>query len=291
MTSGRRSRPELADAMRERGIPEPVAAAVLRHFASAGLLTAAGSGITADTQPVGSAYETLPGASRPMGRKIRQPGAPVEPLRSIGAQVSDDEEADKPKNRGKKADRVKLSELDKPADETPEDAEQRARSICLRLLTDRARTRAELAEAMRQREVPETVATGVLARFAEVGLIDDAAFAQEWVESRRRGRGLARRALAVELRRKGLAAEVVEQALEPVGSGDEAASAAELVRKRLSSMARLAPEVAARRLLGMLARKGYPAGVAAAVVREELAAVRTADLDLTDVNFGAMEDS
>ncbi|WP_279583068.1 regulatory protein RecX [Fodinicola feengrottensis] len=214
MTEGRRSHPELAEALRERGVAAPAAAAVLRHFTSAGLVTgghadSVDSATKSDPRPVGSAYELPPGTARPTGRKIRQPptGAPAEPLRSIGAApIDDDDEADQPKRRGKKADRRKRSELDKPVDETPEDAEQRARSICLGLLASRARTRGELAEAMRQREVPESTATAVLARFAEVGLIDDASFAQEWVESRRRGRGLARRAIAMELRRKGLAA-------------------------------------------------------------------------------------
>jgi regulatory protein len=151
------------------------------------------------------------------------------------------------------------------------DPEQVARQICLRLLADRARTRAELADALRKRGVPDSAAAAVLDRFTEVGLIDDTAFAQAWVESRQRGRGLARRALAVELRRKGVDADAVEQALDSVDPAAEQAAAAALVRKRLRTMTGLAPEVAARRLLGMLARKGYPAELANAVIRAEFA--------------------
>ncbi len=123
---------------------------------------------------------------------------------------------------------------------------------------------------MRKRDVPDEVAAGVLDRFTEVGLIDDTAYAQAWVETRQRGRGLARRALAAELRRKGVDPGAVEQALDRVDPEAERAAAVELVRKRLRGMTGLPPEVAARRLHGMLARKGYPAELATAVVRAEL---------------------
>jgi regulatory protein len=110
----------------------------------------------------------------------------------------------------------------------------------------------------------------VLDRFTEVGLIDDAAFATAWVASRQRGRGLARRALAAELHRKGIDRETAGQALETIDPDDEVESARRLVRRRLPSLARQERVVAQRRLLGLLARKGYPPGLAVAVVRDEL---------------------
>ncbi|MFE2147500.1 regulatory protein RecX, partial [Streptomyces sp. NPDC059456] len=85
----------------------------------------------------------------------------------------------------------------------PQSPEEQARAICLRLLTGMPRTRRQLADALDKRGIPEEVSQEVLSRFEEVGLIDDAAFAGAWVESRHRGRGLARRALAQELRTKG----------------------------------------------------------------------------------------
>src|SRR5690606_41881804 len=75
-----------------------------------------------------------------------------------------------------------------------------AREICLRLLAVRPRTRAALATALYRRGIPEDTVTEVLDRYGEVGLIDDAAFARAWVTSRHHGKGLARRALAGELR-------------------------------------------------------------------------------------------
>jgi SOS response regulatory protein OraA/RecX len=146
-----------------------------------------------------------------------------------------------------------------------------AREICLRLLTERARTRQELAQALRKREVPDEAANAVLERFDEVGLIDDAAFAAAWVTSRQSGRGLARRALASELRTKGVDGEVAAAAVAEVDPQDEWDSARRLVQRRAPSMRRLDRVTAERRLVGMLARKGYGPGLAAGVVRDALA--------------------
>ncbi len=157
-----------------------------------------------------------------------------------------------------------------------------ARKILLDQLTGQARTRAELASKLAKKGVPVEVADEVLDRFEEVGLVDDAAFARDWVASRQAGRGLARRALAQELRRKGVDDEVANQALESVGPEDEVESARELVRGKLRRAGSLDREVLVRRLTGMLARKGYPFGVAAQVVREELDALGHETDDLLD---------
>src|SRR3954451_24455118 len=100
------------------------------------------------------------------------------------------------------------------SDDPEADPESVARTIGLRMLDGQPRTRAELATAMAKRGVPQGAATAVLDRFTEVGLLDDAAFAHAWVESRHRGRGLARRALANELHRKGVEPEIANEALE-----------------------------------------------------------------------------
>jgi regulatory protein len=100
------------------------------------------------------------------------------------------------------------------ADKPPPDPAERAREICLRLLSFRPRTRAELATALRGRHIPEQVIAEVLDRYGEVGMVDDQAFARAWVTSRHHGKGLARRALADELRRKGVDAESVGTALD-----------------------------------------------------------------------------
>jgi regulatory protein len=155
------------------------------------------------------------------------------------------------------------------------DPEAVAREICLRLLTDRARTRAELAQALRRKGVPDEVSDRVLERFDQVGLIDDKAFADQWVRSRQHYRGLGRQALAVELLRKGVAKETAEEVLAEVDPESERLRAVELVRRRLRTMPVAGPDdrvKAGRRLLAMLARKGYPAGLSYEVIRAELVA-------------------
>lgn len=171
-----------------------------------------------------------------------------------------------------------------PAEPPPErdlgpeaDPESVARKILLDQLTGRARTRAELADKLAARAVPGDVAARLLDRFEEVGLVDDAAFAREWVQQRQSGRGLARRALAQELRRKGIDDEVVRETMDEVDPDDELEAARVVVRARLRSVGGLDRDRATRRLVGMLARKGHPAGVAYRVVREELDAAGHGD--------------
>lgn len=163
---------------------------------------------------------------------------------------------------------------DKPertAKSEPKDPAERAREICLRLLDIRPRTYIELAEALTKKDIPDEVINEVLDRYREVGMIDDGAFARAWVSSRHRSKKLSRRALSSELRRKGVDTELVDEALEQVDGDSERAAARALVEKRLRSMGSAAPDAVFRRLVSMLARKGYPAGVAVGVVKEVLA--------------------
>jgi len=150
---------------------------------------------------------------------------------------------------------------------------ERARQVCLRLLTLAPRTRAQLADALRKRGIPDETADEVLSRFEDVGLIDDAAFARAWVESRHYGRGLAGRALSAELKQRGVAADEIRAAIEErLGPDAEVSAARRLIDKKLESTKALPPDQRTRRLAGMLARKGYPAGLAFRVIREALEA-------------------
>ncbi|SDX76680.1 RecX family protein [Modestobacter sp. DSM 44400] len=158
-----------------------------------------------------------------------------------------------------------------PADDR--DPVEVARGICLRALTGASKTRQQLAELLARREVADDVVEAVLDRLTEVGLIDDAAFAAAWVTSRQSGRGLARRALTQELRAKGIDDEVAAAAVAEVDPQDEWDTARRLVERKARSMARLDQVTAERRLVGMLARKGYGGGLAGIVAREALDAV------------------
>lgn len=156
----------------------------------------------------------------------------------------------------------------------PNDPAELAREICLEQLAIRPRTRAELATALRRRGITAEVAAEVLGRYADVGIVDDRAFARAWVTSRHHGRGLARRALAGELRRKGVGSTDVDEALHELDDDTETATARTLVERKMRAERGLIqrPDVVFRRLVGTLARKGYPPGIAIRVVKEALAA-------------------
>ena len=167
------------------------------------------------------------------------------------------------------------------------DPEAVARGVCLRALTGAPKTRSQLADLLAKRGVPDDAAEAVLDRLTEVGLIDDAAFARAWVSSRQAGRGLARRALSQELRAKGVEPEVAAEAVEAVGEDDERAAARRLVDRKVGAMRRLDRATATRRLMGMLARKGYNGGLAAAVIRE---ALDSADHDSQAADVAGFDD-
>jgi regulatory protein len=166
------------------------------------------------------------------------------------------------------------------------DPEAVAKLICLRMLTTAPRTRAQLATALRRRGVPEEAAEAVLGRFAEVKLIDDATFASAWVESRHHGRGLSGRALAAELRDRGVESGDIQAAVARLDPEQEVATARSLVASRLSATRGQPAPARVRRLIGVLARKGYSQALAYRLVREALEQEgvdpAAAGLDLSD---------
>ena len=174
------------------------------------------------------------------------------------------------------------------------DPEVVARQICLRLLASAPRTRAQLATALQRRGVPEEAAEAVLGRFAEVKLIDDAMFANAWVESRHYGRGLSGRALAVELRHQGVPADHIKAAVGGLDPEQEVATARGLVARRLAATRGEPTPTRVRRLIGVLARKGYGQALAYRLVREALEQegvdLAAAGLDLSDPGDEPFED-
>ncbi|EYR63350.1 RecX family transcriptional regulator [Actinotalea ferrariae CF5-4] len=135
-------------------------------------------------------------------------------------------------------------------------------------MTGAPRSRHQLEQALAKRGVDPQVTERVLDRFTEVGLIDDAEYAHMLVRSQRESRGLARRALALELRRRGVVGPEAEDALATVQPEDEEESARTLLRRKWHAGRDLAPEVRARRATAMLARKGYSGSLVSRLVRE-----------------------
>jgi regulatory protein len=149
--------------------------------------------------------------------------------------------------------------------------EEQARVLCLRLLTARARTRAELSAQLAKRGYPDDVSNRVLDRLAGVGLVDDAEFAEQWVQSRRSSAGKGKRALAAELHSKGVDDDVITTVLADIDAGSERVRAEQLVRARLRRENLDGDQVrTVRRLVAMLARRGYDQTMAYDVVSVQL---------------------
>jgi regulatory protein len=157
----------------------------------------------------------------------------------------------------------------------------------MRLLSLRSRSEGEMRERLAQREVPADVAHEAMARIDRAGLIDDHAFAREWVSQRRRLRALGDEALRRELEDRRVDPAIIEAAL-CAGEGEpeiaEEQRCRELVRSRITARdrERLATERdgahrrrLSRRLDALLTRKGYPGSLAVQVITTELREVST----------------
>lgn len=206
--------------------------------------------------------ETPPTPDDPRPRRDRASGASGSGSTRTGGR--------KKRRTWEEREAARVAREEAAAAEVEADPESVARRILLDALTGQARSRQELAGKLAKRGVPDDLASSLLDRFTEVGLVDDAAYARQWVESRHRSRGLAPGALAQELCRKGVGDDEAKAALELIDEDDQRVAARALVDKKLRSMRGLDRQVATRRLAGLLARKGYPAGLAFSVVREAL---------------------
>jgi regulatory protein len=140
---------------------------------------------------------------------------------------------------------------------TPEEWEEHARSLLLNKLTRGPRSKTQLAKHLADRQVPQEIAQALLDRFEEVGLIDDASYAEAFARDRRASRGLAKSSLKRELNAAGISAALAEAALEQFDANDDLDLAVSLVHKRWSSVSKLEWQARQRRLAGYLGRRGF----------------------------------
>lgn len=151
----------------------------------------------------------------------------------------------------------------------PSDLEY-ARRIALDALTTQARSKADLQALLKRKGVSDDVATDLLTRFEEVGLIDDQKFASDWVASRQHRKRLSKRALRSELTRKGVDRDHIFQALENVTREDELQAAIELAQSKVQRTEGLDMQVRVRRLAGILSRRGFDAQIVRQVISQVL---------------------
>ncbi|MFT0847860.1 regulatory protein RecX [Actinomycetaceae bacterium L2_0104] len=148
-----------------------------------------------------------------------------------------------------------------------EEQREKARDIVVRQLAMMDRSRAQLAQALERREISEEVCREVLEHFEEIGLIDDAHFAEVLTRTRFAEKGSSRRAILDELQRKGVARDLAEQAVEQIDEDEEFEAAVHLAMKKLRT-ASGKPETLLRRTYATLARRGFNPGQCSRALRE-----------------------
>ncbi len=144
-----------------------------------------------------------------------------------------------------------------------EDATELAYERSLRYLSYRARSTEEVRRYLARKEVAPEAVEQVIERLERAGLLDDAAFARQWVENREAFRPRSGFALQMELRQKGVPSQLAEQATEGL---DEEASARRAADRKAQQLARYDEDTFRKRLLAYLARRGFGYGIARHVV-------------------------
>lgn len=200
-------------------------------------------------------------------------GARIAAVGSGGADDAEPRRADTdpaPRSAGTDIDRsLSGSSAVPPGDQSAGEV-SRARDIVYRQLATAPRPRAVLENKLRQREISDEVAALVLDRFQKAGLIDDRAYAELYVTTKHRDRALGRHALRAELRRQGVAESDYSEAVAEIDTDTETARAVALLAKRVDTAMAAGPDAARRRLVGLLARRGYSPGLAGRVVDQVL---------------------
>lgn len=149
------------------------------------------------------------------------------------------------------------------------------RNRALRLLDQRARSRSELTTRLLDAELPQAIVHDVVQDLERSGLVNDTEFAYEWVRQRHARRGKSSRVLDRELQEKGIDAETRAMALEQISAADEDAMARELARKKARSVRhqpadRAEYDKVLRRVVGVLARRGFSEGASLRMAKEAL---------------------
>ncbi len=155
-----------------------------------------------------------------------------------------------------------------PNEPSDEKLEQRAKNVLLFQLSRSMKTRYQLAKILEKREIPNEIANAVLDRFTEAQLIDDAAFARAFVNSRLAISGKSRSVIARELKQRGVSADDAQEALSIIDSELEDQTAYSVAKKRYQQLSSLAPEVRRRRLMGFLMRRGFSSSLTTRILRD-----------------------
>lgn len=156
------------------------------------------------------------------------------------------------------------------------DPAERARALALAILDRAPRSCADLRQRLVSKDVDPAIADALIERYKDVGLLDDRALAATIARTRHAERGLAPRAIAMELRRKGFEEDDIAAALDPFSADTQRETAQRLAAARWRRTAGVDHEARVRRVVGHLGRKGYSPSLAFALVQDLVRADREA---------------
>jgi regulatory protein len=148
------------------------------------------------------------------------------------------------------------------------EAADAAKQVLLRRLSHAPRTRKELAKDLKDKDISDEVANVALDRFEEVGLINDQALASNYVSSQHERKGLGKNALRQQLRAKGVSDDVALEAISQISDDQEFQAAFALACKKIRSLQKDDAKTQLRKIVGVLARKGYSSNLAFRVAKE-----------------------
>jgi len=148
------------------------------------------------------------------------------------------------------------------------EAADAAKQVLLRRLSHAPRTRKELAKDLKDKDISDEVANVALDRFEEVGLINDQALASNYVSSQHERKGLGKNALRQQLRAKGVSDDVALEAISQISDEQEFQAAFALACKKIRSLQKDDAKTQLRKIVGVLARKGYSSNLAFRVAKE-----------------------
>jgi regulatory protein len=151
------------------------------------------------------------------------------------------------------------------------EAADAAKQVLLRRLSHAPRTRKELAKDLKDKDISDEVANVALDRFEEVGLINDQALASNYVASQHQRKGVGKNALRQQLRAKGISDEVALEAISQITDDQEFQAAFALACKKIRSLQRDDAKTQLRKIVNVLARKGYSSNLAFRVAKEVIA--------------------
>lgn len=155
-------------------------------------------------------------------------------------------------------------------EQIPEEIDQNqiAKQVLLRRLSNAPRTRKELAQDLKKKKIEEDIAQIALDRFEELGLINDQTFSENYVSTTHERRKLGKKALKQQLRSKGVSEEIANQAISQISEDDEFKAALALALKKIRSIQQDDPQGQIRKIVGLLARKGYSSTLSFQVAKE-----------------------